>query len=297
MARGRSVELFFIDGDPEGMRTAEVFNWTGHVFLFPRTRIVDALRRVAARRGGVYLLLGEDESGPLAYIGQSDDIGERIRRHDAQREFWSQAVLITSQANTLNAAHVKYLEARLIAAARQAETWPLDNKNTPPVPGLSEAARENMEAFLDYLFMVLPALRIDIFVQRARPRQAAALPGAPADSPLFLITSPKIGVEARGRLIGSDFVVEAGSRARDQWNGPEGSHYNSLSDRLKKSGVMVSENGFCRFRESYAFTSPSAAAAVVLGYSVNGPSAWKTAAGVTYRDWEAAVLATLPKED
>ncbi len=31
--QGRSLELFFIDGKPDGMRTAEVFNWTGHVLM------------------------------------------------------------------------------------------------------------------------------------------------------------------------------------------------------------------------------------------------------------------------
>jgi hypothetical protein len=34
-AAGRSLELFFIDGIPEGMLTAEVFNWTGHVLMAP----------------------------------------------------------------------------------------------------------------------------------------------------------------------------------------------------------------------------------------------------------------------
>jgi len=28
---GLSLELHYIDGNPEGMLTAEVFNWTGHV--------------------------------------------------------------------------------------------------------------------------------------------------------------------------------------------------------------------------------------------------------------------------
>ena len=36
---GRSLELFFIDGKPEGMQTAELFNWTGHVLMAPRTRM------------------------------------------------------------------------------------------------------------------------------------------------------------------------------------------------------------------------------------------------------------------
>lgn len=40
----RSLELFFIDGRPDGMLTAEVFNWTGHVLMTPRTRILDAFK-------------------------------------------------------------------------------------------------------------------------------------------------------------------------------------------------------------------------------------------------------------
>jgi len=27
---GKSLELFFVDGKPDGMLTAEVFNWTGY---------------------------------------------------------------------------------------------------------------------------------------------------------------------------------------------------------------------------------------------------------------------------
>lgn len=41
----RSLELFFIDGKPDGMLTAEVFNWTGHVLMSPRTQISEALKR------------------------------------------------------------------------------------------------------------------------------------------------------------------------------------------------------------------------------------------------------------
>ena len=44
-AQGRSLELFFIDGKPEGMLTAEVFNWTGHILMTPRTQISEARKR------------------------------------------------------------------------------------------------------------------------------------------------------------------------------------------------------------------------------------------------------------
>ncbi len=68
-AEGRSLELYFIEGRPDGMLTAEVFNWTGHVLMTPRTRIGAALARKEAGYTGVYVLLGDNDGQPTAYIG------------------------------------------------------------------------------------------------------------------------------------------------------------------------------------------------------------------------------------
>ncbi len=123
-AEGRSLELYFIEGRPDGMLTAEVFNWTGHVLMAPRTRISEALARKEARYTGVYLLLGEEDGEQRVYIGEGEDIGERIRNHDTRKDWWTTAVLVTSSANALNKAHVRYLEARLLeeSAARPLTT-------------------------------------------------------------------------------------------------------------------------------------------------------------------------------
>src|SRR5665213_2900992 len=109
---GQSLELFFIDGTPDGMMTAEIFNWTGHVLVTPRIRLVEALKREKSGFTGVYILLGDSDGSNLvrAYIGESEDVASRIRNHDANRDWWTQAVLITSAANSLNKAHVKYIE-------------------------------------------------------------------------------------------------------------------------------------------------------------------------------------------
>jgi hypothetical protein len=124
---GRSLELFFIDGKPDGMLTAEVFNWTGHVLMTPRTRIADALARKEAGYTGVYLLLGEVDGEAMAYVGESDNIRDRIKSHDAKKDWWEKAVLITTAANNLNKAHVRYLEARLVAKAKEVGKVSLDN--------------------------------------------------------------------------------------------------------------------------------------------------------------------------
>lgn len=137
---GQSLELFFIDGQPDGMLTAELFNWTGHVLMAPRTQIGEALKRSEAGYTGIYILVGEDEDGrPRAYIGESEDIGDRIRNHDTKLDWWTSAVLVTTTANNLHKAHIKYLESRLYEEAQRIGIAKLENANTPPRSSLSEA--------------------------------------------------------------------------------------------------------------------------------------------------------------
>lgn len=294
-AKGQSLELFFIDGKPDGMLTAEVFNWTGHVLMTPRTQLSTALKRTEAGYTGVYLLLGEDDNGSLAYIGEGEDISARIKSHDTGRDWWTTAILITTAGNNLNKAHVKYLESRLVEVARRIGKVALENGNTPPRPSLSEAARANMENFLDYVLMVLPALRIDSFLPHTRPQSnqfVAAKAEAELDAPVFELRTPKHGIHATARLEAGEFVVQAGSRASLTWRGKgtEDTGYARLFDELRKTRVLTEQAGLCLFTEHTAFKSPSAAAAVVNGHNTNGTIAWKLTDGRTYKEWEADKL-------
>lgn len=288
---GRSLELYFIDGRPDGMLTAEMFNWTGHVLMTPRTRISEALARKEARYTGVYLLIGEKDGEPCAYIGEGEDISDRIRNHDTRRDWWTSAILITSAANMLNKAHVKYLEARLVEEARGVGRLTLDNGNTPPRPGLSEAARSNMETFLGNLLMILPALRVDMFVRNTRPAvRHTGEADATSLAPHFELVSQRHGLKANAVLEDGEFIVEVGSLARLRWEGQ--SHgYELLHEELRKTGVLREQVGHCVFTQSYAFRSPSAAAAVVLGRPSNGTKEWRLkGSSLTYKEWEARQL-------
>ena len=291
---GRSLELYFIDGRPDGMLTAEVFNWTGHILMTPRTQLAKALSRREAGYTGVYLLLGEQDGEPLAYIGESEDIGGRIRDHDSNKDWWSTAILVTSAANNLHKAHMKYLESRLVEEARSIGTVPLDNGNTPPRSSLSEAAQANMEAFLETLLMVLPALRVDMFLRRTRPVVMPVVPTNLPAAPLFELVSKKHGLEAKAILIDGDFIVRAGSRARLEWSGKGASiegGYASLHRELLQTGVLRADGDTAVFIQNYAFSSTSGAAAIVMGRSANGTTDWKVVGqNRTYKDWEADQL-------
>lgn len=307
MTVGRSLELFYIDGRPDGMLTAELFNWTGHVLMAPRTQIADALKREEASYSGVYVLLGEDGGEPRAYIGEGEDISARIRSHDVKKEWWTSAVLVTATANKLNKAHVRYLEARLIQEARTIGRVPLDNATSPPLPSLSEADVAKMEAFLENLLVVLPAVRVDMFIRRTRPAPSPSHPGADSvlpgsaiadamgPNPRFILETRKHGLRATALLRDGEFIVEAGSLARNSWVGPPAHNYANLHAELVRSGVLAPDGAHCRFTEDYAFRSPSAAAAAVNGRPSNGQVEWKTdLGGYTYRDWEVSMLQSMP---
>ena len=290
-AQGRSLELFFIDGKPDGMLSAEVFNWTGHVLVTPRTQISKALKRKEARYTGIYLLFGEQDGEPLAYIGEGEDISDRIRNHDTKKDWWTQAVLVTSAANNLNKAHVKYLEARLIEEARTVGRINLENGNTPSRPSLSEAAQANMEAFLENILMVLPAVRIDSFLKHTRPKANVA--EATDATPIFELHTKKHGIYATATLEGGEFVVQAGSKARKAWEGKgsENTSYGQLYFELVKTGILQEQGSHRVFSVNYAFKSPSAAGAVVNGRPTSGPLEWKVRGKEkTYKQWEADKL-------
>jgi hypothetical protein len=291
-----TLELFFIDGKPDGMLTAQVFGWTGHILVAPRTRLPDALKRKESSYTGVYILLGEHEDKPMAYIGEGENIANRIKSHDAKKDWWTRVVLITSAANNLHKAHVQYLEARLVAEGAKAANTELENSTSPSPASLSEASQANMEVFIGQLLMILPAIRVDLFTSKAKPDKPSPSPDDPKSlqGPAFELTLKKEGIKATAILEDGEFVVQKGSLARADYIGPrsEKSYYWKHHDKLVEQGILEDHGKNKIFVQSYAFSSTSAAGAVCNGRSTAGPIAWKVkGTGKTYKEWEAESLA------
>lgn len=291
MTFGRSLELFFVDGRPEGMLTAEVFNWTGHVLRIPELSLTEGLKRDEAKQTGVYILIGADDTGPLAYIGEAENLAERIKQHASSKKWWTQVVLVTTAGDALHKAHVKYLESRLVEEAQSVGHMRLENGNTPQRASLNEAARANMEAFLDTLKMVLSAIRVDLFYSETR-RLPIQAPQAKIEERLFEFEVRKHGIKAQARLAAGEMIVMKGSNSRASWVGDRkhNTHYWKLHDKLVEDGVLIIKGDIATFTEDFAFSSPSAAAAIVAGRSSNGRTSWKLSDGRTYAEWEEQEL-------
>ena len=291
-ASGRSLELFFVDGRPDGMLTAEVFNWTGHVLRIPRTQIKQGLERPETNHTGVYVLIGQIEGIATAYIGEAENMGHRLRQHVSGKDWWDEAILVSSTGDMLHKAHVKYLESRLVEIARSVGKIALENSSTPPRSSLTEAALANMESFLETLSMVFPAIRVDMFLEKAsKPKPESDT--AKAQHQTFELRSKKLGIDATAELSDGQWIVQAGSKGRSKWVGtnPGNAGYRSLISELLSNGTLEAHGAHATFTKGYAFSSPSAAAAVVFGRAANGRTAWITSdTKITFAQWEEQQL-------
>ena len=289
---GKSLELYFVDGDPNGIITAELFNWTGHVLMTSSAseQIKKALGRDEAKHTGVYILLGEKEGEETVYIGEADEINARLVHHIREKDWWEKAILVTTITNNLNKAHVKYLEARLIERA-QIGNVSLDNRNNPSEPNLSEHHTANMDEFLDKLLMVLSALQVKVFVNNTRPtkqeeKELADPDSTGSENPTFILKGKDFNAEMV--IEGADFIVLAGSQVSGEWQGEDfGSDAEELKFLKKKCILKTDDGEKFQFTENYAFRSASKAAKIVVGRNVSGRARWiEKNSGQTLKEWE-----------
>ena len=61
-----------------------------------------------------------------------------------------------------------------------------------------------------------------------------------------------------------------------------------MRNKLIEGGVIIEENGHYRFTQDYLFSTPSGAAAVVLGRTSNGWVEWKSKDGKTLHEVKRA---------
>ena len=279
--RPTSIRIFLADGVPEGLRIVEKSNWTGRAVVASRSHLDRALSRDELGQPGVYVLTGPSEDGAArVYIGEADVLRDRLKQHAARKDFWTRLVAFTSTNEGLNKAHVRYLEARLVGLAREANQWEMDNGTQPGSPPLSEPDKADAEWFLAEMLVIFPLLGIDAF-EPATNQARSPVSGQGGGTPELYLRER--GAEARGREVGDGFVVLKGSRARAREVASIHDYLRDLRAQLRERGVLAEEGIDLVFSQDFRFSSPSTAAGVLVGGSANGRRAWKDQRGVTLK--------------
>lgn len=297
-AFGRTIQLFLVDGTPNGLRKATIHGWTGLIFVATTSTFAALASRKELDRTGVYILAGPDpeqEGGTRAYIGSANSVQERIKQSAVQRDFWEIAIAVTTSDDDLSKGHVEYLEARLIELAAQANRMALDNGNNPASQRrrLPEADQANMEQFLANLKIMLPVIGLDLLKPQPRATALVATPVEQRTSgEVKFEMRHKTGIRAQAVEEEGEFIVLEGSQALIN-TGHVQQSYGALKRKLIELGILVPATGnLLVFAKPHAFSSPSAAAAVVLDRNSNGRTEWKVKdSKQTYHEWQQARVA------
>ncbi len=289
MTQGRTIRLYLVNGEPTGILTAEIINWTGKVLVASRTQLSQLAKREEVRRTGVYCILGSDPENPsrdIVYIGEGDNVLKRLTDHDKDesKDFWTRCIVVISKDQNITKSHGRYLESRLISLGHEAGRAKIHNGTAPPALSLPEPDVADMEYFLTQLQIVFPVLGFG-FLQAKAAAVVSPDHHQKYESPLFCLTL--VGTEAKAKEIGDYFVVLKGSTARKQglksWTS-----YKALRDQLVVDGKLIDSDNpdFYVFAEDVEFSSPSAGAACINAGNTNGRTGWRVAdTGETYQQW------------
>jgi len=290
--KGRTIRLYLVDGTPTGILTAEIINWTGKIYVAPRSQLADLAKRDEVRRTGVYFLIGPDPERPSrdkVYIGEGDNVLKRLIDHDKDptKDYWTRTAVVISKDENLTKSHSRYLESRLIEKTKATNRASLSNGTNPPMPPLPEPDVADMEFFLAQVQLILPALGFGFLQAKPSDEQASQA----ENSPRFVMST--IGAKATAIEAQGEFVVLKGSTARKEGTASWDS-YRALRDQLVIDGKLIDSDSaeFYVLAEDIAFSSPSAAATVITARNTNGRKYWIVdGTHTTYAQWHEEKIA------
>lgn len=270
MSRGITISLYLVDADPSGIVCAYLSNWTGQCIKFPRTLLESVKGRKEVNSMGVYFLFGISEDNPddrIVYIGEADNIYRRLVQHinDEEKAFWTETVVFTSKDDFLTKGHVKYLEHQLINMAKQNSNYNIHNKNNATKSALPEMAVSDMETFLDNIKTILPSIGYNILKESSFTKKSSK-------NNLYLEIS---GLKAKAYSTNTGFLVLEGSEVSEKVKDSLSIGYKNKRELLLEKGILTKNNDKLVFSKDYEFSSPSTAAAIIVGYAINGRQVWK----------------------
>lgn len=297
MAIGKSIRIYLADATVSGIRYAELVNWTGQAIACPRNRLNELTKWPEAAKPGVYFLFESrfGDSKPMAYVGESENVTQRLTSHDRNKEFWNEVIIFTSKDENITKAHIKYLESALVSLSKQADRYQLENGNTPPESGLPRADRDAMEEFIVNVRMVLGVLGYPILepiLQSKHLEELKTPPGNESDviNPLSELTFTVNNLIAKGAATDEGFVLKKGSLLSINNTDSIPGKLANIKDRLIKDGSLKVDGNKLVATEDILLSSSTYAAAIVAGTSRSGPQSWKAVNGKTMKQIEDALL-------
>lgn len=282
MIYGKTIELFLVNGTADSLIIAELSNWNGKAIKIPRIEVSSCDREDITQAGVYFLFCKEDDGADSVYIGEAENVKERLLQHlrdyqsEKEKYYWNTAVIFMGR--DLNKALIRYLENRFVRIAKNSKRYLVLTKNTYKNTVMKESQIAVMEEFVDNVKILINALGYKVLEPFAQMDSSTV----EVDDELLYITSGS--ANATGKVTAEGFVVFAGATINEKMS------VKSLSAGMQKQRQKLFDSSKVNdlvTAEDILFSSSSAAADFILGYSISGPKMWKTKDGRTLKEIES----------
>lgn len=288
--------MFLMDGEVTGKIKCTLSNWTGVIYKIPRIQLGDLKSRDEMKQSGIYFLFGrdEDKQKDVTYIGQAttrkngEGVLLRIQEHtrDTHADYFNDVIILTTQNNSFGPTEISYLENKFTQLAKEAGRYIVKNGNDPNPGNVTEEKESELDEIIENTLMIIGTLGYRVFVPMTKKVSQDFIDNHSAY--LYLKRKTKKSnkvIEATCERTTEGFVVLEGSQVeiKDSPYLPASlkeMRQNLIASRVIQDGVL---------KEKQLFSSPSYAAAFLLGMQTNGRTDWKDQDGRTLKELEELI--------
>ena len=267
------ITMILRNGMPTGIVQCNLDEWIGVSYKIPRNRLNESKELKNIENTGVYILFGVDEETGenRAYIGEAENIYKRLLQHNKTKDFWNDCLVFVSQNNSLNKAHIKFIENMLYTKAKEVERFIIDNDTEPTKSSLDGADEIRAVKFYEKIVLLTSVYGYRIFDKILTQQEVK-------EEEIYYINS--IGLKASGAQSEEGFIVFKGSQSSEEFKKASSQSLRNKWNELRKQKIV--DQGV--FLKDIIFSSPSTAAAMVLGRNSNGLTQWKNRDGKTLKE-------------
>lgn len=288
--------MFLMDGEVTGKIKCTLSNWTGVIYKIPRIQLGDLKSRDEMKQSGIYFLFGrdEDKQKDVTYIGQAttrkngEGVMLRIQEHtrDTHADYFNDVIILTTQNNSFGPTEISYLENKFTQLAKEAGRYIVKNGNDPNPGNVTEEKESELDEIIENTLMIIGTLGYRVFVPMTKEVSQDLTDNH--STYLYLKRKTKKSnkvIEATCERTTEGFVVLEGSQVEimDSPNLPvslKEMRQNLIASQVIQDGVL---------KEKQLFSSPSYAAAFLLGMQTNGRTDWKDQDGRTLKELEELI--------
>ena len=294
--RSKNINMFLMDGEVTGKIKCTLSNWTGVIYKIPRIQLGDLKSRDEMKQSGIYFLFGrdEDKQKDVTYIGQAttrkngEGVLLRIQEHtrDTHADYFNDVIILTTQNNSFGPTEISYLENKFTQLAKEAGRYIVKNGNDPNPGNVTEEKESELDEIVENTLMIIGTLGYRVFIPMTKKVSQDLTDNH--STYLYLKRKTKKSnkvIEATCERTTEGFVVLEGSQVeiKDSPYLPASlkeMRQNLIASRIIQDGVL---------KEKQLFSSPSYAAAFLLGMQTNGRTDWKNQDGRTLKELEELI--------